>query len=246
MGKKKSKINVYVDYEHWYYSYKNKLKMEPNLEEWYQEIEVTYCVNKIMFFGDFGTNAMRSQLSKIKTITSSIINTASSGAGTKKDYTDFFILDAIYRDAVKRKGTDIYVIFTGDGHFELVIQYLKELGKQVVVYGVKRCFSEKLKSSASSYVEMPRRIQEQHIYYDLIFKYLKGLKLKGVRGTYSNTIKKVAECSEITEERIQFAIDELLRKDYITEQKEIYNGRKCNLLIVNWYEAIKSGVCREI
>lgn len=58
----------------------------------------------------------------------------------------------------------------------LAIKYLRELKKKVIIYGVKRSLSNKLKSSANSYVEMPRTNQEQHYYYDAILKSLYILK----------------------------------------------------------------------
>ena len=63
-----------------------------------------------------------------------------------KDFTDFIILDAIYRDAAKKDSPDVFVIFTGDAHFNLAIKYLRELKKKVIIYGVKRSLSNKLKS----------------------------------------------------------------------------------------------------
>lgn len=244
MMKKKSRSNVYVDYQYWYYSYKKNLNMAPNLEEWYVEIQKTYCVEKIMIFGNFGIHAMADELAKIKTITDDIVNTVDSKVYEKKNNTDYFILDSIYRDGAKRRNPDIYIIFTGSNHFELVIQYLKDLGKQVLVYGVKNYFSETLKSCSDFYVEMPRYIQEKQFYFDLIFEYLKEVELKGIRDTYNNTIKRVAKYNEIADEPIQSALDELLESGYIVETCESYNERECRLLSINWYEAIKSGVCR--
>ena len=108
--------------------------MKPNVQEWYDELTEEYNVKKLMFFGNFN------------------------------DFTDFIILDAIYREAAKKDSPDVFVIFTGDAHFNLAIKYLRELKKKVIIYGVKRSLSNKLKSSANSYVEMPRTNQEQHYY----------------------------------------------------------------------------------
>ena len=104
------------------------------------------------------------------------MHTASTKDGVDKDFTDFIILDAIYREAAKKDSPDVFVIFTGDAHFNLAIKYLRELKKKVIIYGVKRSLSNKLKSSANSYVEMPRTNQEQHYYYDAILKSLYILK----------------------------------------------------------------------
>ena len=35
----KPKAAVFVDYEHWYYGYHNKVQMKPNVEEWIDELK---------------------------------------------------------------------------------------------------------------------------------------------------------------------------------------------------------------
>lgn len=242
MRKQKTKINVYVNYEYWFFSYKNKFKMKPNLEEWYQELIETYSVEKIMFFGNFGLHAMAKELSRLEKITDSIVNTANREIDKDKYDTDALILDSLYSQAAKRKGPNVFVLFVGEGHFETVIQYLKEQGKQVLIYGVKKCFSEKLKSCSSFYVEMPRRMQEQQYYYDLIFKYFKNIPLEGA-GRVCNIVKSVAKNSKIREKKIKAAFDELVENGYIIKEGE---ERQCYSLHVNWYESIKDSLCREI
>lgn len=167
---------VFVDYEHWYYGYNNIFSMKPNVQEWYDELTEEYNVKKLMFFGDFNGSAIEKELPKLEKITKKVVHTASTKDGVDKDFTDFIILDAIYREAAKKDSPDVFVIFTGDAHFNLAIKYLRELKKKVIIYGVKRSLSNKLKSSANSYVEMPRTNQEQHYYYDAILKSLYILK----------------------------------------------------------------------
>lgn len=45
----KSTAAVFVDYEHWYYGYKNIFAMRPNVEEWYKELKEEYNVKSIHF-----------------------------------------------------------------------------------------------------------------------------------------------------------------------------------------------------
>ena len=158
----KPRAAVFVDYEHWYYGYNNIFSMKPNVQEWYDELTEEYNVKKLMFFGDFNGSAIEKELPKLEKITKNVVHTASTKDGVDKDFTDFIILDAIYREAAKKDSPDVFVIFTGDAHFNLAIKYLRELKKKVIIYGVKRSLSNKLKSSANSYVEMPRTNQEQH------------------------------------------------------------------------------------
>ena len=44
LGKKNKKATAvaFVDYEHWYYGYRNKFQMKPNIEEWIEELNDEY------------------------------------------------------------------------------------------------------------------------------------------------------------------------------------------------------------
>ena len=217
--------------------------MRPNIEQWYDELEDEYNVKKIMFFGDFN-GSIEKELPRLEKISKNVVHTASTKEGVDKDFTDFIILDAIYREAAKDSSPDVYVIFTGDAHFNLAIQYLRELNKKVIVYGVKYSLSNKLKSSANSYVEMPRTEDEQQYYYDAIFSALSMLSRRRKMGTYGKTIEKVADHSGVSREKIQKALDDLMNNKYITEEVKYYKGKKPKVLQVNWKRAEKDGIWR--
>ena len=55
-----------------------------------------------MFFGDFNGSAIEKELPKLEKITKNVVHTASTKDGVDKDFTDFIILDAIYREAAKK------------------------------------------------------------------------------------------------------------------------------------------------
>ena len=112
---------AFVDYEHWFYSYTNKFNMSPNVDEWYNEICSEYKLENLYFYGDFNNRVIGPELEKLSKYTRNVIHTASMKDGVDKDFTDFIILDAIYREAAKKKSPDVFIIFTGDGHFDLVI-----------------------------------------------------------------------------------------------------------------------------
>lgn len=92
--------------------------MKPNVQEWYDELTEEYNVKKLMFFGDFNGSAIEKELPKLEKITKNVVHTASTKDGVDKDFTDFIILDAIYREAAKKDSPDAFVIFTGDAHFK--------------------------------------------------------------------------------------------------------------------------------
>lgn len=142
----------------------------------------------------------------------------------------------------KKDSPDAFVIFTGDAHFNLAIKYLRELKKKVIIYGVKRSLSNKLKSSANSYVEMPRTNQEQHYYYDAILKSLYILKKRRKMATYYKTIDNVSAHSGVSRERIQAALDDLMSNKYLAEEEKQYRGKKPKVLVVNWDRLEEEGL----
>ena len=44
---------VFVDYEYWFYSYKNKYNLRPDTAAWRAELEKQFDIEDIMIFADF-------------------------------------------------------------------------------------------------------------------------------------------------------------------------------------------------
>lgn len=238
----KHSVAVFVDYEHWYYGYNNIFSMKPNVEEWYEELTEEYSVKNIVFFGDFHGNSIEKELPRLEKITKNVVHTASTKDGVDKDFTDFIILDAIYREAAKKNSPDVFIIFTGDAHFNLAIKYLRELKKKVIIYGVKHSLSNKLKSSANSYVEMPRSKQEQQYYYDAILNSLYIVKKRRKMATYGKTIESVSAHSGVSKERIQAALNDLMNNKYLNLEEIKYHGKKPKILTVDWERVEQDGL----
>ena len=238
---------VFVDYEHWYYGYNNIFSMKPNVEELYEELTEEYSVKNIVFFGDFHGNSIEKELPRLEKITKNVVHTASTKDGVDKDFTDFIILDAIYREAAKKNSPDVFIIFTGDAHFTKVVQYLKELEKKVVIYGVKYGFSNRLKSEATSYVEMPRQSQEKNHYNELILTSLNRLRNKPkTTVTYGKTVKSVSEYNHVPYEKVKLALDNLLKQKYILEKEQMgYRGHMVTVLEVDWDRLNADGLWTE-
>ena len=92
-----------------------------------------------MFFGDFSKNqSLREEMTKIRGFTNNIIETGNGTNRVTKDFTDFIMLDHIYQAAMSdRDDIDVFVIFTGDGHFTSVASFLKnKCKKEVEIYAV--------------------------------------------------------------------------------------------------------------
>ena len=77
----KSTAAVFVDYEHWYYGYKNIFAMRPNVEEWYKELKEEYNVKSITFFGDFHGSPIERDLERLEKLSKNVVHTASTKDG---------------------------------------------------------------------------------------------------------------------------------------------------------------------
>ncbi len=235
----KPKAAVFVDYEHWYYGYHNKVQMKPNVEEWIEELKQEYEVDKLYIFGDFSEPNIAGELEKLKSLTNYVVHTASTKEGVDKDFTDIIMLDTIYRGIAEKNDDTIYILFTGDAHFTKVVEYLKEKDKKVIIYGVRFAFSNALKSVATSYVEMPRQEQERSHYIDLILMSLDRLRRKnaGKKPSYWKTIESVASYNHVSKNRVKTALDGMISQKYIdviTKMTGKDHEHKQMLLEVDW------------
>ena len=174
------------------------------------------------------------------------METNNGGGYFKKDFTDFIMLDHIYRSACLDKNIDTYVIFTGDGHFSSVALFLKNsCHKEVVLYGVKNAFSGQLKQAASRYVEIPEEETDPLLpCYEAIFLNLYSLHVEheNSRPTFSKTVSAVAEKSGLGEDNIKVAMEKLLEKGYVTQYETLIGRRKVRLLKAHFSVAQKDGI----
>ena len=242
----KPKAAAFVDYEHWYYGYHNKVQMKPNVEEWLNELKQEFDVKTLYIFGDFSEDRIGGELDKLKKLTKNVVHTASTKEGVDKDFTDVIILDAIYRSMAEKNDFDVYVLFTGDAHFTKVAEYLKEKNKKVIVYGVRYSFSNALKSVATSYVEMPRQEQERNHYNDLILNSLDRLRKKNTsrKPSYWKTIESVSRFNHVPRKRVQVALDGMISQKYIkvVEKNGSNPEHKQKLLEIDWRRLVEDGL----
>lgn len=143
------KTVVFVDYESWFYGLHNQYNAETDVAGWFKKLKVRGQIIEIYIFGDFeGNKSIAQDRLKLRTLTSNIIDCANFES--KKDYTDFIILDRIYQTIIRDSSIQQYIIFTGDGHFSNVSAFLKNFEDKVVgIYAVQGTLSQQLRQSAS-------------------------------------------------------------------------------------------------
>ncbi|MGI6742627.1 MAG: NYN domain-containing protein [Eubacteriales bacterium] len=155
-GRLKPRAVAFVDYEHWYIALDNLYGIRPDIKGWRDELAQKYDLSEIIIFADFSNPSLRAEISRIREVTNIIIETQNSSPTYAKDFTDFIMLDHIYQKTVSSPDIDVYIIFTGDGHFSSAVSFImNRLNKPVVIYGVRNSLSNQLRNTASEVYEIP-------------------------------------------------------------------------------------------
>ncbi|MGI5906876.1 MAG: NYN domain-containing protein [Candidatus Pararuminococcus gallinarum] len=239
------KAIAFVDYEHWYYSYQNLFGMRPDVESWRKELADEYEIEDIYVFGEFGHKGIHDELSKLRTITNTIIETQQPLGHHKKDMTDFIMLDYIYQHAALHPETDTYIIFTGDGHFLSVVRYLTQrANKHVIVYGVNGAFSSHLREVASESRELPDTDVSYRQYCEMIVENLVYVAdHPTIISTFNGTVGAVARKHGAPEEMIRAALRRMLDEGLIVQKEQWVDfNRKVRVLRANWEALVAAGL----
>ena len=227
---------VFVDYEYWFYSYKTRHGTRPDIITWRDELMATYNIDEIMIFGDFTAAEIRSELTRLREITSTIIETGNSNQSFKKDMTDFVMLDYIYQCAATRRDVGRYILFTGDGHFQSVVRYLvQKKHREVIVYGIRETFSKQLRDAASLTVELPYDDPHFSCYRMIVrnIAYVKSDPSKFL--TFNGTVDAVARVNSVSKDRIRSALVSMMNKGYVVQKDYmVESDKKIKTIDVNW------------
>ena len=235
----KPKATVFVDYEHWFISL-DRLhnKKRPDLRSFRDTLSQKYELQEIFIFADFSNPALRNELPKLREITNHIIETQNTSSAHKKDFTDFIMLDHIYQLAISSPSTDAFIIFSGDGHFSSVTNYLKsKLGKEVGVYAVRGGLSTQLKNTASWTMLLPETTDPNAVVYNMILTSLRNLsenKQKRSYPSFKGTVSAVSRHNRIPARVVTSALRELIKKECITQESVKLDDAKINTLKVDW------------
>lgn len=236
---------VFVDFEHWCYSLDRLFGLRPKIEDFYKEISEAYYVKRIYFFGDFTEPKMSSCIDEIRMVTNNIIDTQNPSQHLKKDYTDFIMLDCIYQDADDNPRTDVYIIFSGDGHFTSVAAYLKNRKrKKIVIYGVVEATSQKLKNIADEFHLLPMKREEKSAFYRMILDDLDYVASQNrtVYATFKTTVRAVSEKNSVAEEKVTAALQDLINMGVVRQELiRVDFQDHIKVLKVNWDVAVGKG-----
>ncbi len=235
----KPRALAFVDFEYWFYTYQNFFSMEPDAMRWRKELDEKYTILDIMVFAEFSNNQrLNNQITPLRNITNTIIETYQQTKNRKKDMTDFIMLDYIYQNAVTRNDVDVYILFTGDGHFHSVVKYLSQtLRKKVVIYGIKDSISMQLQTVASEVIELPDDENAFWQYAPFIVEDLAyASKSISIIPTFNSTIKAVLRNhKEASEEYVRKALQRMLDEGLISQHlQRVDFNHKVKVLRAEW------------
>ncbi len=233
---------AFVDYEHWYISLKNNFGMKPNIKGWFEDLKSRVTLTEAIFFADFSHKSLADEIKRIRLYSNTIIDTRNVGTNIKKDFTDFIILDHIYQKALSSNDVDVFILFSGDGHFSSVVSFLKNFrGKEVGVYGIKDSFSRQLKETANWFVSLPTESDQYGMCANLIFDALKEAQISNTKvlPTYKNITEKILSTKRVNPQRLDSVLKRLIADGVITERKVSLSKKDGNkpCLFVDWEKA---------
>ncbi len=238
-GTNKPTAMAFVDYEYWFYTYRNFLNQDPNTKSWREELDDNYRILDILVFAEFSNNKyLNNQITPLRNITNTIIETYQQTGTRKKDMTDFIMLDYIYQTAATRKDVDVFILFTGDGHFHSVVKYLTQmLKKKVIVYAIKGSLSFQLKAVASE-VKFPPdedttfRQYAPYIVEDLAY----ASKSDTIIPTFNSTIKAVLRNhKDASEESVRYTLQKMLDDGLVVQRlQRVEFNHKVKVLFAEW------------
>lgn len=246
--RKENESIAFVDYEYWYVSMKDLYRAQPDLKGWCEGLREQYQVKSIQFFGNFLDRNLAGEVARIREVSNDIIETyCDNGGRFMKDMSDVIMLDAIYRAAAAKHSPQTFVLFTGDGHFQPVVRYLvQDLGKRVVLYGIRATVSRALRDAASECFEIPdddEQLAECFQYIVADFNRI-ALNHSDAFATYQSLVTRVSHTGGLPKERVEMAVSEMINRGYITKKRHrvAYDRPMINVLVPEWDVLIEAGL----
>ncbi len=247
---RKLKAVAFVDYEHWFISLDKMYNVRPDIKAWRDALSQKYEMQEIIFFADFSNAAIRQEIPRIREVSNYIIETQNTSSSFKKDFTDFIMLDHIYQKAINSPEIDTFILFSGDGHFNSVSNYLiSQLGKKVGIYAIRGAMSNQLRNTASWVVLLPVVEDPNLDIYRMILKNLKYLednKTKKSYPTFWATVESVSRLNNIKRKNVSEALRVMIEKGYVIQKEVVFSaGKKIQSLSADWKKCRTSGVWEE-
>lgn len=233
---------VLINYEYWYYSYRKNFHIKPDPISWKDKLIEKEHLSDFLVFGNFSASGIQKELDKLHQITDSIIDT--SNYLNHQNMTEFVMLDRLYQMALTRKDIQTFILFTGNGYFSSVINYLiHELHKTVLIYGVEEAVDEGLISTVGKVEYLPTCEERFRRYYEMIVKDLEYVGSRiDIVPTFKGIVKAVSLHHQIEEEQIAAALAQMLEKGYLYQKESpVSFNQRVRIVCANWDLLVQDG-----
>lgn len=216
---KQKQTVLFIDYEYLYWSFIRQYSVSPVLYSIIDNLRENGKIHKIKVFGDFSKPGIGQEREKIRTITNEIIDCSNGQTQTEKEYTDFIMLDQIYREAIQNPFIEQYILLTGDGHFSSVITFLKmSMDKTVGILGVKGTFNKQL-CDCSSWAKI-LQVHDVGVeeYQKKLIRNFEVAKEKNIILTFLKTVQHVSELYGGEETKYQDVLSDMIENGYVSTE----------------------------
>lgn len=210
--------------------------IRPNPGIYMDALQKEFNISDTFVFGDFSGSGISDELWKIREFTNTIIETGNTHQKRKKDVTDFVMLDYIYQCIDDRKDIGMYILFTGDGHFQSVVNRLvKQKKKHVIIYGIKDSISKQLQASASEIRFLPTDKELNTAIYKMIADNMDYAQSRAnIIPTFLGTVNAVATRNNVDCETVTAALRAMLDMGYLYQEVRRINFRTVKVIKANW------------
>lgn len=242
----KTKTILLVDFEYLFYSYRSNFNISPECEKIVDTIVHKHGVDDVYIFADLSRSELAESLGDIQSPLVRVVDTGESFFQRKKNVTDFVILDYAYR-FIAKQDTRTVILLTGDGHFRFVMDYIRELGKEVILYAVSGSVSRSLRNPDVLFFELPSEEERYRAYYRMIALQMAFLNDKThIIPTFMKTAESVAIHNNVPKDRIIDAIKMMIERGYMyQEEQKTQFDKPIRALKVNWSLVRKDGLWSE-
>lgn len=227
---------VFIDYESLYFSFLKQYSKPSILDELVNEVKLHGKITKIKVFGDFTNSELIKEKSRIRTITSEIIDCGYISSELKKDFTDFIMLDHIYQEVIQNPPAEQFVLLTGDGQFSSAATFLRTyMNKTVGVFGVMGSLSSQLCDCATWTIQINVLDRDDAEYQKNLLVNLKSATKKGLLPTFMKTVEHTAKRYGGDSQKYEYFLRQLIDDGYIrSELCKSLDNCEFRMLIVDW------------
>ena len=156
------------------------------------------------------------------------------------------MLDHIYQKALTTRDVDVFILFTGDGHFASVANFLRtKCRKKVVVFGPDEATSTQLKNCADQFIAVPTAEEIRMHRKKLILDHISQLyeEKDNPRIVFGQTVKAITQKYDLDQTAVTLLIHELVEEGVLVATKRYYgSGKFAKFLSLSAKETKKTSI----